>query len=158
MLLSNTTPRHTQDWQRCLTLGRAPKQALDMFSCKAQTLLHTILAKTVVLSPHTQGKTGFKLTAWGLLWAFMWSPAHPDVAPFIPTLQMARAIHSLSCVMKGRKEKGFLTCLNIIQNKEIAQKPGMHLNKIKLPAKSHICYSSFHFILRAVPLQTWQLQ
>lgn len=55
--------------------------------------------------------------------------------------------------MKGRKERGFLTCLNIIQNKEIAQKPGMHLNKLKLPAKSRICYSSFHFILRAIPLQ-----
>lgn len=156
MLLSNRTHRHMPDWQRYLTLGRAPKHALDMYSYRAPAVLHTTLAKTVIVSQPIQGKAGFELTSEGLLWVFMWTPAHPDVALFIPTLQMVRAIHSLSCVMKGRKERGFLTCLNIIQNKEIAQKPGMHLNKLKLPAKSHICYTSFHFILRAIPLQNME--
>lgn len=67
MLLSNTTHRHMQDWQRCLTLGRVPKTALDVFSYKVPTLLHTILAKTAILSQLTQGKAGFKLTARGVL-------------------------------------------------------------------------------------------
>lgn len=55
------------DWQRCLTLGRAPKHALDMFSYKAPAVLHTILAKTVILSQPIQGKAGFELTAESLL-------------------------------------------------------------------------------------------
>lgn len=105
------------------------------------------------MSQLNQGKASFELTAESFLGVFMQFPAHPDVALCIPTLQMARAIHSLSCVMKGRKERGFLTCLNITQNKEITQKSGMHLNKLKLPAKSRICYTSFHFILRVIPLQ-----
>lgn len=58
MLLSNTTPRCMQDWQRCLTLGSAPTQVLDKFICKAPTLLHTTLAKTVIVSQLTQ--TGLK--------------------------------------------------------------------------------------------------
>ena len=105
-----------------------------------------------IVSAHP-GKGRFRVNCLGLTVSVMRFPAHPNVALFFPTLQMAREIHSLSCVMKGRKERGFLTCLSIIQNKEIAQKPGKHLNKLKLPAKSHICYSSFHFILRAIPLQ-----
>lgn len=116
------THRHMQDWQRCLPLGRASKHAPDMFSYKAPTLLHTILAKPVISSQLIQGKVGFQLTAWGLLWVFMWSPAHPDAALFIPSLQTARAIHSLSCVMKGRKERGVLTCLNIIQKQRNSSK------------------------------------
>lgn len=66
-MLSNTTRRHMQDWQRCLALGRAPRYALEVFSYKAPTLLHAILAKTVIVSQLIQGKAGFKLTAWGLL-------------------------------------------------------------------------------------------
>lgn len=67
MLLLNTAHRHTQDWQRCLNLRRAPKHPLDMFSYKAPTSVHTILAKTVVLSQLVQGKAGFELTARDLL-------------------------------------------------------------------------------------------
>ena len=55
------------DWQRCLTLGRAPIHALNVFGYRTPTPLHTILAKTVILSQLIQGKAGFELTAWGLL-------------------------------------------------------------------------------------------
>lgn len=78
-----------------------------MFSYKPPVVFHTVLEKAAVESQLNQGKAGFELTAESLLGVFMQPPANPDVSLCIPTLQMARAIHSLSFAMKGRRREDF---------------------------------------------------
>lgn len=54
-----------QDWQRCLTLGRVPRTALDVFSYKVPTLLHTVLAKNCDTVSAHPGKGRFQVNCSG---------------------------------------------------------------------------------------------